>query len=444
MQTDTQHHIEPSAKALIPFAVFLILFIGTGAYLSFMGVNFAFYQLPAPVAAFPAVVLAIIMSKKSINDSIEDFIKGAGHANIIAMCLIFLLSGAFTAITKSTGSIDATVNLGLNCIPASLLLAGFCLISAFIATAMGTSMGTIAAVAPIALGIAQATNLQPHIMAGAVLSGAMFGDNLSIISDTTMAATRTQGCALKDKLKENILIVAPAALAVLVIYAFFNGSAMAPALTAIEWVKIIPYIAILIFAFLGLNVFFILTIGIALAAVIGLVAGTGYSIGQISKDIYTGFTSMQEIFLLSMLVGGLGALMQQQGGLAFIKKIILRVLQRFAHGTKDTLYQKAAECSIAFIVMLTNLCTANNTVAIIITGNIAKDIAAEHNISPQRSASLLDIFACVVQGLIPYGAQALLLGSIFKVSPVQVVLFAFYPILSGLVALCYIMFAKRT
>ncbi|KJY81491.1 sodium:proton antiporter [Vibrio galatheae] len=410
--------VSPSAKALLPLAMFLTLFIGVGSYLTLQGVDFAFYQLPAPVAALPAIVLAILLSKEKLNKAIEQFIHGVGHSDIIAMCLIYLLAGAFAAVAKATGGVDATVNLGLSLLPPSLILPGMFLIAGFIATAMGTSMGTIAALAPVALGVADAAGIDHALAAGAVLSGAMFGDNLSIISDTTIAATRSQGCEMKDKFKENISIALPAALVSLLVFSSLSSPSEVPATTEIEWFKVLPYLTILLLAVSGLNVFAVLSIGIVLAGVVGLTTLDEYSITQYSQDIYAGFGSMQEIFLLSMLIGGLSALMKHQGGLAWITHSLSKIVRSSSH--------KSGEFGIALLVSLVNGCTANNTVAILVSGSIAKDLAEKHQICAKRSASILDIFSCVTQGILPYGAQVLLAGSILKLSPIEVTMHSYY------------------
>ncbi|MGN5130731.1 Na+/H+ antiporter NhaC family protein [Aeromonas hydrophila] len=421
---------QPSARALLPLLVFLALFIGTGTWLTLQGVEFAFYQLPAPVAALPAVMLALVLGKEGFNKNLETFFKGVGDSNIMAMCLIYLLAGAFATVAKATGGVDATVALGLSLIPGWFLLPGLFLISAFIATAMGTSMGTIGAVAPVALGVAQAAGIDPVLMAGTILSGAMFGDNLSIISDTTIAATRSQGCEMKDKFRENFKIAAPAAIGVILLYLTLGSVGDAPTTEAhVELLKVMPYLLILVLALSGMNVFMVLGLGILTAGGVGLLGD--YPLGQFSKDIYQGFTGMQEIFLLSMLIGGLGALMERQGGLAWISALIARFTRQ--HDGEQN--EKAAELGIAGVVSLTNLCTANNTVAIIVASKVAKELADHHGVTPRRAASMLDIFSCVVQGLIPWGAQALLLGSIFALSPLAVVSMSFYPMALALAAL---------
>ncbi|PSV28482.1 MULTISPECIES: Na+/H+ antiporter NhaC family protein [unclassified Photobacterium] len=431
--------ISPSALALLPLGIFLALFIGVGTYLTMQGVDFAFYQLPSPVAALPAVVVAILLSKEKLNKAIEQFIRGVGHSDIIAMCMIYLLAGAFASVAKASGGVDATVNLGLSLIPASMILPGIFVISAFIATAMGTSMGTIAAVAPVALGIAHASGMDVALTAGVVLSGAMFGDNLSIISDTTIAATRSQGCQMKDKFRENIKIALPAAIAAILLFAFNSSVTQLPETAPIEWLKVIPYITILVLAVSGVNVFVVLSVGILLAGGVGLTSAADYSFTSFGKDIYGGFSNMQEIFLLSMLIGGISELMRQQGGLAFLTQSISRVINVFSKKHQSSENLRASEFGIASLVSLTNLCTANNTVAIIVSGGVARELADENGVTPRRSASLLDIFSCVIQGVLPYGAQALLLGSVFELSPLDVVAHSYYCFFLALSAIVAIM-----
>lgn len=437
----TDNKPSPSFIALLPLFLFLSLFIGAGVYFQVQGVEFAFYQLPSVVAILPAIIFAIMISKQKLNQAINTFLAGIGHANIIAMCIIYLLAGAFAAVAKATGGVDATVALGLSLVPSSLLLPGFFVIAAFIATAMGTSMGTIAAVAPIALGVANEAHIDLPLMAGAVISGALFGDNLSIISDTTIAATRTQGCEMRDKFKENLIFAIPASLITLLLFIFAGQGQAQVTPQEIDVIKVIPYLTILFLAVIGLNVFLVLTVGIILAGVTGLLT-MDYSIIQFGQDIYTGFGNMQEIFILSMLVGGLAALMQQQGGLTFISLKIESLISRFSK-SKDGQSRRASELGIASIVTATNACVANNTVSIVVTGDIAKDLANKHGVSPKRSASILDIFSCIVQGIIPYGAQALLAASIFALSPLEVVTHAWYCMVLAVVAVAIVIFRKR-
>lgn len=441
------HQANPASfVALLPLFLFLSFFIGAGLYFQQQGVDFAFYQLPSVIAILPAIVLALILSKQSLNHAIETFIAGIGHSNIIAMCLIYLLAGGFAAVAKATGGVDATVALGLSFIPSNLLLPGFFVIAAFIATAMGTSMGTIAAVAPVAVGIADQAQIDFALMAGAVMSGALFGDNLSIISDTTIAATRTQGCDMKDKFRENLIFAIPAALLTLVAFTFAGQDQLAltsQAATAdIDLLKVIPYITILVLAVAGLNVFLVLGLGIVLAGAVGLLS-PDYSWVQYGKDIYTGFSNMQEIFILSMLVGGLAALMQQRGGLAFVSQFIERAINRYSN-SEQTQSPRAAELGMAAIVAGTNTCVANNTVSIVVTGEIAKTLAAKHGVSPKRAASVLDIFACIVQGLIPHGAQALLVAATFSITPLVAVANAWYCMILAVVAVIIVYVRPRS
>jgi Na+/H+ antiporter NhaC len=430
-----------SFVALLPLFVFLSLFIGAGVYFQSQGVDFAFYQLPSVIAILPAIILALVLSKQKLNQAIDTFIGGIGHSNIIAMCLIYLLAGGFAAVAKATGGVDATVALGLSLIPSNLLLPGFFVIAAFIATAMGTSMGTIAAVAPIALGVADQAQIDYALMAGAVMSGALFGDNLSIISDTTIAATRTQGCDMKDKFRENLIFAIPASLLTFVAFVIAGQGQAALAAQDIDFIKVIPYLTILVLAVAGLNVFVVLTLGILLAGATGLLT-MDYGVIQFGKDIYAGFSNMQEIFILSMLVGGLAALMQQQGGLAFVSKQIEKLITRFSKAQGEASC-RAAELGMAGIVAVTNSCVANNTVSIVVTGDIAKDLAEKHGVTPKRAASVLDIFACIIQGLIPYGAQALLIASTFSITPLAAVSHAWYCMILAAVAIAIVIFRKR-
>ncbi|GGZ29613.1 MULTISPECIES: Na+/H+ antiporter NhaC family protein [Shewanella] len=444
----TQNNTSPAVKApasfvaLLPLFLFLALFIGAGVYFQSQGVDFAFYQLPSPIAILPAIVLAILLSKQKLNQTMNTFMAGIGHNNIIAMCLIYLLAGAFAAVASATGGVDATVALGLKLIPANLLLPGFFIIAAFIATAMGTSMGTIAAVAPIALGVADQAGIELPLMAGSVMSGALFGDNLSIISDTTIAATRTQGCEMRDKFRENLIFAIPAAIVTLLLFGFLSsGQAELPP-QEVDFVKVLPYLSILVLAVAGLNVFVVLAIGILLAGTTGFLT-QDYSLLTFGQDIYKGFGNMQEIFILSMLVGGLAALMQQQGGLSFVSQQIEKLIARFSRA-KGQASCRAAELGMAGIVALTNSCVANNTVSIVVSGDIAKDLAAKHGVAPKRAASVLDIFACIIQGLIPYGAQALLIASHFKISPLEAVANTWYCMILALVAVVIVILRPRS
>ncbi|WP_440876085.1 Na+/H+ antiporter NhaC family protein [Thalassotalea sp. PLHSN55] len=422
---------QPTEKlsSLLPFFVFLGLFLGTGIVLTLQGVEFAFYQLPASIAIIPAIFVAICMGKDNINEQISQFITGAGHQNIVTMCVIYLLAGAFATVAKATGSVDASVQLGLSIFPDYLILPGLFLVAAFLATAMGTSMGTIAAIAPIALGFIETANLDAGMVAGCIISGAIFGDNLSIISDTTIASTRSQGAHMKDKFKVNFKFAVPAALLCLVIFAYAGGSVVLPETSDIEVLGLLPYLVILALALSGVNVFLVLVIGIVLAAMIGM-ATNNYQLGAWVSDINSGFASMQDIFILSLFIGGLSELVRRQGGLAALTTKIRNGAKRLS----DNNDKRAAGIGIGALAFCCNFFTANNTVSIIITGETAKELANDAELSPAHSASLLDIFACINQGLLPYGAQALLLGATLKISPLDVVTHAFYPMILLVVA----------
>ena len=435
MQSDNIN--PPSLKALIPFLVFLGLFLGTGIILTYQGVEFAFYQLPASIAIIPAVFVALYLGKETIDKKIGQFIKGAGHENIITMCMIYLLAGAFASVAKATGSVDASVQLGLALFPAYLLLPGLFIVSAFIATAMGTSMGTIAAIAPIALGFVETADVNPALIAGVIISGAIFGDNLSIISDTTIAATRSQGAQMKDKFKTNFKFAVPAAVICLVIFTFLGESIDYQTSSDIQFIGLIPYLLILTLALLGVNVFVVLTVGIITAALIGYIS-SGYELLAFVSDINSGFSNMQDIFILSLFIGGLSALVKHQGGLAALTRKIEATTRSISKNNN----KKAAGVGIGMLAFFTNFFTANNTVSIIVTGDTAKELATDAELTPAQSASLLDIFACISQGLIPYGAQALLLGATMKISPVDVVTYSFYPMVLFIVVL--LMYNKAT
>lgn len=406
--------------SLLPLMLFVALFLGTGLYLQSQGVDYAFYQLPGPVAIIPALVLAIWLYKAPLAESIEVLVKGAGNNNIITMCIIYLLAGAFATVAQATGGVDSVVNAGLSLVPAQFLLPGLFVISALVATAMGTSMGTIGALAPIAVGLSTQAQLEPALVAGVLLSGAIFGDNLSIISDTTIASTRTQGAQMKDKFRENLKIALPAALVTLVLFAVLVQSQTEVTVKEFSWTGVLPYAAILILAVAGMNVFAVLLLGLLLAALQGAVFAD-YQLANLGKDIYKGFGSMQEIFLLSMLVGALGEFVKQQGGLQYLSSHVTALALKLKLAGN-----KAQQLAIAALAFVSNLCIANNTVAIVVTGDVSKDIAQHHQITPKRSASLLDVFACIAQGLVPYGAQALLLGASFGLSPWDVVTQSYY------------------
>ncbi|MEI6895329.1 MAG: Na+/H+ antiporter NhaC family protein [Colwellia sp.] len=412
--------------SLFPFAIFLGLFLGTGIILTLQGVDFAFYQLPASIAIIPAIIvsmaLGVILSKSSVEQQIAQFIRGAGHDNITTMCIIYLLAGAFAVVAKATGSVDASVQLGITIIPDYLLLPGLFLVAAFLSTAMGSSMGTIAAIAPVALGFIESANVDAALVAGCLISGAIFGDNLSIISDTTIASTRSQGAHMKDKFRVNFKFAIPAALICLVMFTLLGPEVNHELSNETEVIGLIPYVVILVLALMGVNVFVVLTLGIVLAAAIGMLMHD-YQLSAWLTDITAGFSNMQDIFILSLFIGGLCELVRQQGGLAALTRGIKTLATKLTpHNEK-----RAAGLGIAGLAFVCNFFTANNTVSIIVIGDTAKSLADDGNLSPAESASLLDVFACINQGILPYGAQALLLGATLQVSPLSVASHAFYP-----------------
>lgn len=423
---------EARAVALIPMLVFLALFLGTGLYLNAQGVDFAFYQLPAPVAAMVGLIVAFIIGRGSLNEKMDTFIKGAGESNIITMCIIYLLAGALASVAKDIGGVESTVNLGLSLIPSFLIMPGLFVIAAFISTAMGTSMGTIAAVAPIAIGMASTAGLPLPLTVGAVVGGAFFGDNLSMISDTTIAATKTQGCEMKDKFRANFKMVLPAAIITLVLLAIMGGSGELTGPFPYELIKVVPYLMVLVLALAGLNVFVVLTLGILFAGAVGVFGGE-MTLLELAKSIYSGFTGMQEIFLLSMLIGGLAEMTKKDGGIHYLLNIIRKRIKS----------KTGAQLGIGALVSVADICTANNTVAIILAGPMAKEISDEHGVDPKVSASFLDIFSCIWQGLLPYSAQILLAGSLSGLSPLEIIPNLHYQFILALVMMVIIFFQRK-
>ena len=409
-------------------ALFLVLFIGTGLFLTASGTQMAFYQLSATVAILPSLAWAVWMGRGTIAEKIGVMLSGAGEPGIITMCMIYLLAGGFASVAKAIGGVDSTVNLGLSVIPAGFVLPGLFVIAGFISTAMGTSMGTIAAMTPIAVGVAAKTGISPAFLVGTVVGGAMFGDNLSMISDTTIAATQSQGCQMSDKFRMNLLIAMPAAVATIILLFIFGATGAVNQPGDYSLLKVLPYASILIMAVSGLNVFVVLSAGIVLAGLVGITMVDGYTPLALAQDIYKGFQGMHEILVLSLLVGGLAELLRYHGGLDWLIGRIRSLTERGGRGKASN--TRASQLSIGLLAVLADICTANNTVAIVLTGKMAKKIAEQGGVSPKRSASLLDIFSCVVQGIIPYGAQILLAGSIAGISPLAV---------AGKVHYCYLL-----
>lgn len=383
--------------ALLPFIIFIAIYLGAGLYFQSAGVSMAFYQFPSVTAMFIAVLSAFCLSRDPVMFKFGIFSKGAGNDNIMTMLMIYILAGAFSAVAAAMGGRDATVNLGMSLIPPQFLTVGIFLISAFMGTATGTSMGTVAAIIPIAAGMVEKSGIPAPLILGACVSGAMFGDNLSMISDTTIAATRTQGCELKDKFKINFLIALPAAILTIAVFLMAGTpSAVLSGNTDYTLLKVLPYMAVLLLALLGVNVFLVLVSGIFLSGFIGLMDGT-LSVISFAQQIWTGFTGMSEAFFLALFCGGISEMISYYGGIAWL----IEKLQGNIHSSRT------AQLGIAVLVSLVDSATANNTVAIIVSGGVAKKIAARFHVDPRKSASLLDIFSCVFQGIIPYGAQLL-------------------------------------
>lgn len=403
--------VRPSALALTPLLLFLVLFFGAGLYYTGQGDAMGFYRLHAPVAILPAIALGLWIAHRAGVKAMDTLLQGIGDSNIVLMCLIFLLAGAFAMVTKQIGAVDAVVALGVGALPPALILPGLFLVAGFLSLAVGTSMGTIAAVTPIALGVSDAAGIDRALVVGAVIGGATFGDNLSVISDTAIAAARTQGCTVREKFRENIKIALPAALLTLVVLAVVGDASPVEAAEPTSAWLIVPYVLVLALAISGLDVLVVLTLGLVVAALFGVFFGPqDYGLPTFADDVYAGFESVVEITLLALFIGGLGALMKASGGLHWLAGQI----SRLARGNTG---RRTGEWCIAALASLTDVFTANNTVAILISGGVARDIAERHDVPPARAASVLDIFVCIVQSLLPYGAQILLAASLAGLSP---------------------------
>ena len=417
--------------ALLPFFVFLIIFIGSGVVLQ------DFYAFPVIVAITMASMVALAMNRKlSFSKKFDIFCQGAGNSNVMLMAFIFLLAGAFSSVAKGMGAVDATVNFALAIIPQNFLIIGLFIIACFISLAMGTSVGTIVALVPIGLGISEHTGLAVALVTAAIIGGAMFGDNLSIISDTTITAVRTQGAQMKDKFRVNFWIVLPAALLTSVIFGMLTWGEAAP-IDHVDYslLKVVPYLIVIVLALMGMNVFFVLTLGITLAGAVGLIDGS-YQLMDVVQQVGDGMASMYGMAFLAILIAGMVELIKCNGGIEFILQAIMKRIST----------RKGAEFGIAGLVALTNLATANNTIAILIAGPLAKDIATQYNIEPRKAASLLDVFSCMVQGVLPYGAQFLVAASLAGISPLSILPYSFYPILIGVCGAVAIMigYPKKT
>ncbi|MCI5996319.1 MAG: Na+/H+ antiporter NhaC family protein [Blautia sp.] len=421
---------EGNAMALLPIGVFLVIFLGAGCLTG------DFYSMPAIVGFLIALCVAFIQNRKTgFEEKIRIIAGGVGDENIITMCLIFLCAGAFSGTVTAAGGVESTVNLGLSILPTHFAVVGIFIIGCFISVSMGTSMGTIAALAPIAVGISEKTGISMAICAGAVMCGAMFGDNLSMISDTTIAAVKTQGCEMKDKFKANFLIVLPAAVITVILLFLLTRNAKYVPAEALEYIilQVIPYLLVLAGALIGINVFAVLIGGTVLSAIVGVVTGA-LELSQVFVKMGEGVTGMYDITVISIIVACIVSLVKEYGGIQFLLHAIKK---RIRTG-------KGAELGIAGLSLLVDMCTANNTVAIVMTGPIAKEISDEFGVSPKRTASLLDIFTSVGQGMIPYGAQLLSAAGLMALTPYEIMPYLYYPVLMGISAVCFIMLGKRT
>ena len=386
-----------SGVALFPFLVFVIIFLGSGIILD------DFYAFPASVAALCGVISAFLLPKASFQEKLKFFMKGCGEESIITMCIIYLLAGAFSAVSKATGSIDAVVYFGSQYFSAQYIPLGVFLMASFLSVSAGTSVGTIVALTPIVMGFAENTQTDINVVAASLLCGAMFGDNLSFISDTTIAATQSLGCQMKDKFRTNIMIAFPAAVIAAVIFIFLGGNSSSSVLenqasgSPSIWL-IFPYLLVIVLSVLGVNVFLVLIVGVLLSGIIGISTGI-LSWLDFANKIYEGFLGMNEIFLLALLTGGLAGIVENMGGITFL----LNKAKQMMRG------QKSAYFGMGFLVSLIDAAIANNTIAIVLSGKVAQNITEKYNLSPKFSASVLDIFSCIVQGILPYGAQILIL-----------------------------------
>ncbi|MBQ6379008.1 MAG: Na+/H+ antiporter NhaC family protein [Prevotella sp.] len=411
--------------ALSPLMVFILFYLITSIIAG------DFYKIPITVAFMVSSIYAVlVLSGKPLMSRINTYSRGAATEQMMLMIWIFVLAGAFAHSAKMMGSIDATVNLTLSLLPPQMLLAGLFLAACFISISIGTSVGTIAALVPIAAGVATETGTDVALMTAVIVGGSFFGDNLSFISDTTIMATQTQGCRLSDKFRVNVFIVAPAAILILVVYIFIGKTVGAPQQTpSVEWVKVLPYLVVLITAIFGMNVMAVLTLGILLTGIIGILTG--------SFDIYgwfgtmgEGILSMGELIIVTMMAGGMLELIRQQGGIDFIIRLLTRRVNT----------KRGAELSIAALVSLVDICTANNTVAILTVGRISKEVGDRFGVDNKKCASILDTFSCTVQGLIPYGAQMLIAAGLASLNPISLLPYLYYPYALGIVALLSILF----
>ena len=410
--------------ALSPLAAFVILYLVTSI------IARDFYKVPITVAFMAASMYAVVTSGNiPLRERIDIYSRGAAKGQMMLMIWIFILAGAFAHTAKVMGAIDATVNLALTLLPGNMLLAGLFLAACFISVSVGTSVGTIVALTPIAAGVAQQTGTSIPLMTAVVVGGSFFGDNLSFISDTTIAATSTQGCKLSDKFRVNSFIVVPAAVLILGIYLFMGQGITSPhSVGDVSFVKVVPYLVVLLTAVLGMNVMAVLSIGIILTGIIGILDGSFDIFGWFSA-MGNGIVGMGELIIITMMAGGLLEIIKHNGGIDFI-------IDRL---TRHVSTKRGAEMTVAGLVSFVDLCTANNTVAIITVGGIAKQIADRFGVDNRKCASILDTFSCTVQGLIPYGAQMLMAAGLAQLNPISILPYLYYPFAIGIAAILSIL-----
>ena len=418
----------PGFLALSPILVFLIVYLVSSLLAG------DFYKVPVASAFLLASVYAVAITPGKIDYRINIFSEGAGHWNIMLMVWIFMLAGAFAGSAGEMGSIEATVNFTLSIVPAKALLAGLFLTACFVSLAIGTSVGTIVALVPIANGIAQETGMSQAMMAALIVGGSFFGDNLSFISDTTIAATRAVGCAMSDKFRANFKIVLPAVIVVAGYYVFKGMSIQTTSdVQAIEWIKLLPYLSVILLALLGINVTLVLLLGLLLNAVVGFSTGSLDWFSWLSS-MGQGIVGMGDLIIVTLLAGGMLGTIKYNGGLEYI----MRGIVKHVHG------RRGAELGIGLLTGLANLCTANNTIAIITVGGIVNDISDKYNIPKRRAASLMDIFSCFVQGIIPYGAQLLMAAGLTGLATTQIIPYLYYPFAVGICVLLSILFSNNS
>ena len=421
--------------ALSPLAVFLLVYLVTSLIIK------DFYAVPVTSAFLVASIYAVLTTGGlKLSERTEIFSTGAGNSKVLMMIWIFILAGAFAQTAKDIGAVDATVGLTLSIIPPKMLFAGLFLTSCFISMAMGTSVGTIVALVPIAAGIASETGSSVAFMTAIIVGGSFFGDNLSFISDTTIAATRAMDCSMSDKFRVNLFIVAPAVIAVLAIYiAMGAGTQAVIPSEPVQWLKLLPYLMVIVLAVLGLNVLLVLTMGIALNFILGI---SDASLNWVSwlSSMGEGIAGMGSLIVVTMLSGGMMELIRYNGGLSFLIEKLAGSLDQKQSATAGKGLKRRAELCIAALVSLANLCTANNTIAILTTGGIAKDVADRFCLDRKKVASILDTFSCLIQGLIPYGAQLLMASGLAGVDSAHIISYLYYPFILGIVAILAILF----